>query len=204
MPLIEIVGYLGSVLIAVSLTMSNILKLRWINFFGASTFAVYGAIIGAYPVLVLNGYIAIVDIYYLVGMYRQHDYFKLTPADGPDDNYLRLFWNFYKDDIQKIFPKFDIDKYRNANFYFILRNLVPTGLFVYEEIEDETIHILLDYSLPDYRDLKNAKFIFFTTDFMNKRGYKRLVTESHRKIHDRYLKKIGFERVEENIFAKSV
>jgi hypothetical protein len=81
---------------------------------------------------------------------------------------------------------------------------VPTGLFVYKEMEDKTIHILLDYSLPDYRDLKNAKFIFFTADFMNKKGFKRLITESQHKIHDRYLKKIGFERVEENIFAKTV
>jgi EamA domain-containing membrane protein RarD len=54
---VDIIGYAGSVLIAVSITMNNIWKLRWINLFGAGTFAVYGLIVKAYPVFVLNSFI---------------------------------------------------------------------------------------------------------------------------------------------------
>jgi hypothetical protein len=39
MSLLELFGYFASVLIAVSLMMSNIKKLRWINFFGALAFS---------------------------------------------------------------------------------------------------------------------------------------------------------------------
>lgn len=70
MPLIEVYGYVGSVLIAVSLMMSNIFRLRWINLVGAGMFASYGAIIQAWPVAVLNGFIVLIDVYHLARLYR--------------------------------------------------------------------------------------------------------------------------------------
>ena len=57
--LYEIIGYSGSILVAVSLMMKNILKLRVINFFGASSFALYGYLVDAYPVLILNSFIVV-------------------------------------------------------------------------------------------------------------------------------------------------
>lgn len=70
MPIIELYGYLGSVLIAVSLMMSNILPLRWINLVGAGMFSSYGIIIEAWPVAALNGFIVLIDIYHLIKIYR--------------------------------------------------------------------------------------------------------------------------------------
>lgn len=200
----EIIGYIGSFLIAVSLMMKNIWMLRRINLIGAATFATYGAIIGAYPVLILNSFIALVDIYYLWGMYRKKDYFTLLPTNGPQGKLLLKFLDFYGDDIKKIFPKFDRSLYPEAQYYFILRNMIPTGLFVFIEEDKETIHILLDYAIPDYRDLKNAKFLFFTADFMKEKGYKKLITESYHEIHDKYLKALGFERLDEKTFIKTI
>lgn len=71
MPLIELYGYLGSALIAVSLMMSNIYRLRWINMVGAGMFASYGLIIQAWPVFVLNGFIVLINIYHLSRLYRK-------------------------------------------------------------------------------------------------------------------------------------
>lgn len=70
MPIIELYGYLGSVLVAVSLMMSNILSLRWINLVGAGMFSSYGVIIEAWPVAALNGFIVLIDIYHLIKLYR--------------------------------------------------------------------------------------------------------------------------------------
>lgn len=204
MDIYQIIGYVGSFLIAVSLTMKNIWMLRRINLVGASTFAIYGALIGAYPVLVLNSFIATVDIYYLWGMYRKKDYFTLLPTNGPQGKYLLKFLEYYGDDIAKIFPNFERSQYPDTQYYFILRNMIPTGLFVFVEEDEDAIHILLDYAIPDYRDLKNAKFLYFTADFMQEKGYKKLITESHHKIHDRYLKALGFERIDDKTFVKKM
>ena len=74
--LIEWIGYLGSALVAVSLTMSSIKKLRWYNLTGAAIFSFYGFAIGALPVALLNLFIVIADAYYLYLIYAQKDSFK--------------------------------------------------------------------------------------------------------------------------------
>ncbi|ACK47877.1 YgjV family protein [Shewanella baltica] len=69
----EWVGYLASVVVAISLMMSNIKKLRWWNLIGAALFVAYGVAIGAYPVALVNFFIVLIDIYYLVKLYREAD-----------------------------------------------------------------------------------------------------------------------------------
>lgn len=64
-PLIEYVGYLASILIAVSMFMKDIVKLRLVNLFGCIIFVIYAIIIKAYPVAVTNIIITFTNIYYL-------------------------------------------------------------------------------------------------------------------------------------------
>jgi hypothetical protein len=63
------------VLILISLMMSSILRLRLINMVGAAGFSLYGLLIGAYPVAVLNGIIVVVNAYYLVRILRAKEHF---------------------------------------------------------------------------------------------------------------------------------
>ncbi|HAS61257.1 MAG TPA: hypothetical protein DCS35_01010 [Vibrio sp.] len=63
---VEIIGYAASIMVALSLTMKDIIKLRVLNFIGCALFAIYGVMIGAWPVTVTNGFIACVNVYYLM------------------------------------------------------------------------------------------------------------------------------------------
>ncbi|MFW6213587.1 MAG: hypothetical protein ACOC8L_11865, partial [Spirochaetota bacterium] len=58
---LEWFGYAASVVILISLTMSSIVKLRWINLAGAVMFAAYGYLIGSIPTGSLNLGIALID-----------------------------------------------------------------------------------------------------------------------------------------------
>ena len=58
-PLIEWIGYLASILIAISMFMKDIVKLRFINLVGSLLFAFYGFSIKAYPVAIINSIIVI-------------------------------------------------------------------------------------------------------------------------------------------------
>ncbi|MBY6188148.1 YgjV family protein [Marinobacter hydrocarbonoclasticus] len=66
----EWIGYAASIVVAYSLMMSNIKKLRWWNLVGAALFVVYGLAITAYPVALVNGFIVFIDAYYLYKIYR--------------------------------------------------------------------------------------------------------------------------------------
>ncbi|WP_108126394.1 YgjV family protein [Saccharospirillum mangrovi] len=85
---LEIYGYLGSALIAISLMMGDIRKLRWINLVGASTFSSYGLMIQAWPVALLNGFIVLIDIVHLWQIYRRPAPLSQVDFDG-DDAYVR-------------------------------------------------------------------------------------------------------------------
>lgn len=204
---IQIVGYAGSVLIAVSITMNNIWKLRWINLFGASTFAVYGLIVRAYPVFALNSFITLVDIFYLFQMSRRRDYFTLAEVPQGSYMFLQKFLQFYKGDIGKYFPDFSWEKLQKPLCVFILRNLIPVGLFIYEAHSDGVAEIHLDYVRPEYRDLKNAHFLYAAQkENLNASGIFTLITRSRVKAHQNYLLKLGFETDPEDhtFFHKSV
>ncbi|PTA51135.1 hypothetical protein C9I43_11810 [Shewanella morhuae] len=69
----EWIGYLASVVVAISLMMSNIKKLRWWNLIGAALFVAYGIAISAYPVALVNFFIVLIDTYYLIKLYRETD-----------------------------------------------------------------------------------------------------------------------------------
>ncbi len=190
---IEIIGYTGSVLVAISLMMKNIFYLRRINLIGAAAFSLYGLLVGAIPVFVLNGFITIVDIYYIWDEKRKKEYFNLLPIDNNSNLLLKKFLEFYNNDIKKFFPDFDESKIEDDKSFFILRDLIPVGLFVYKEKNAHEILIELDYAIPDYRDLKNAHFVYFAqSNHFTKNGYKTLHVESKVSEHKKYLKKIDF------------
>ncbi len=191
----EIIGYTGSVLVALSLMMRNILRLRVINFFGAATFATYGYLVGAYPVLVLNGFITLVDLYYLVGMWSQKEHFSLMPVLDETHPYLTKFFEFHKDDIKQFFPGFDAATLNDPHCFFILRNLIPAGLFVFEKTAEDSVLIHLDYAIPDYRDFKNAKYVYSAEQkYLKERGVKKVTAKGEVQKHRKYLERMGFRK----------
>ena len=67
---IEIIGYFASVMVAISLMMKDIIWLRCLNFAGCSLFVVYGIYISAWPVAGMNAFVACINIYHLIKIYR--------------------------------------------------------------------------------------------------------------------------------------
>ena len=104
--ILQWMGYFASGIIAFSMTMNSIVKFRWINLVGASTFAIYGFLIGAFPVMLLNGIIVLVDIYYLQKIYATKHLFD-TVEIRPDSQYLIKFLDFHKEEIEQFFPGFE-------------------------------------------------------------------------------------------------
>ncbi|MGF1755285.1 YgjV family protein [Vibrio makurazakiensis] len=69
--MVEILGYAASIMVAISLTMKDIVRLRVLNFIGCALFTAYGVMIDAMPVVATNGFIACVNVYFLVKMQQE-------------------------------------------------------------------------------------------------------------------------------------
>jgi len=186
---IVLFGYAASVIIAVSLMMSSIVKLRTINLFGAMLFSSYGFIIKAYPVFLLNGFITLVDVYYLLQIFGEKEYFRILEVKT-NSEYLTYFLKFHKREITKFIPDFIFEPNDKYHVMFVLRDTVPAGLVCSEYLDDDCIYMKLDYAIPGYRDLKIGKYVF--QEILKKKKVKKIYSDSGNKKHEQYLRRMGF------------
>ena len=98
--IIEMAGYLGSVLVVVSMLMSSVIKLRIINTTGSTVSAIYALIIHSYPLALMNICLVIINIYNLAKLLKTENHYNLVQAKT-DDTFLEYFLNYYKNDIKK-------------------------------------------------------------------------------------------------------
>ncbi|MFT3894742.1 MAG: hypothetical protein QM730_24190 [Anaerolineales bacterium] len=198
----EMVGYIGSVLVAISLMMKSLWRLRIINLVGASFFTVYGLLIGALPVAGLNALIVGIDMYYLWQMSRQKDYFHLLEV-AHDSRYLKNFVEFYRKEIEEFFPSYLFKPKEDQLVVFVLRNMVPAGVLIVRP-RGEDADIFLDFVIPGYRDFRAGRFLFDeSSEYFWGHGIRRFVSDAGNVKHEAYLKRMGFQ-VEGNNYLRSV
>ncbi len=190
---IELIGYIASALIAISMMLSSILRLRLINLAGAAAFTVYGVLIGAIPVAILNGLIVLVNAHYLLRMLRAKEFFHLLSL-RPDSDYLSYFLGFYAEDIRQMIPGFEQRAGENQLTLFILRDCTPAGVFIAAEEPGGVLRVVLDYAIPRYRDFKIGRFLFVEqADFFRQRGIREIVVAPRTADFGAYLIQVGFE-----------
>lgn len=195
---LEWLGYMASFIVLISLLMSSVIKLRWINLLGSLVFAIYGFLIEALPVGIMNLGIVFINIYYLAKIYNSKDYFKTLPINT-DTDFFRYFLEFYKEDILTYFSKSKFDINDSIVSIYILRNMVPAGVFIASEYDSNTLKIELDYVIPEYRDFKIGNYLFETQkDYFLNKGYNKFVSISLNSKHDKYLEKMGFTKIIED------
>ncbi|HNK63415.1 MAG TPA: YgjV family protein [Anaerolineales bacterium] len=190
--LYELVGYIGSVTIAFSLTMKSLQRLRIINMMGAFFFILYALLIGAIPVAVLNCLTFSVNAYNLWQMWQQKDYFTLMEVRS-DSSYLRRFLEFYRSEISEFIPTYQFKPADDQVVVFILRNMLPVGLVIVRP-EREEARIFLDFVIPGYRDFRAGRFLFDqSAEFYREKGIVRLVSRPGSRKHETYLKRMSFQ-----------
>ena len=197
-------GYLASGVIVLSMMMSSIIKFRWINLIGALLFSVYGFLIGALPVGVLNGIIVLVDAYYLWQIYRKTEVFEILEIKAKSD-YLKRFLAFHNERIQGYSPGFDYQPDKNTLCFFILRNMAVAGLFIAQREQDTILKVQLDLVLPEYKDFKNGQYVYIQLrEQFIAAGYKTVIAEGNNKNYFSYLKKLGFVEEAAGVFKKEL
>ena len=68
---LEIFGYLGMILILLSMMMNSVEKLRWLNLAGSIISMVYGALTHTWPTAFLNFGLAVIHIVKLIRMRKK-------------------------------------------------------------------------------------------------------------------------------------
>lgn len=189
----ELVGYLGSLLIIISLTRTSILHLRLVGLAGSASFLIYSLLIQAYPIAVVNVVIIGVHLYFLRQLLSKKIEFFTSLELHKDSRYLDHFLGFHSDDIESHQPGFDFEPRDDQVRAFILRDTVPAGVFIGRTCDDDTIEVELDYVVPEYRDFKVANFLYSDrSGIFADHGRRRIWTRPGSPAHVKYFEKLGF------------
>ena len=105
---LEVIGWVGSILVVLSLMQARVLRFRWMNLIGAVIATGYNAWVGVWPFAAMNAAISIIDVYWLIRLYREaHDeaaYDVVEVASG--DAYFQRVVAVHASDIARSQPAF--------------------------------------------------------------------------------------------------
>ncbi|MBR0372907.1 MAG: YgjV family protein [Mogibacterium sp.] len=187
---LELFGYLGSVVILVSMLMTSVVRLRVINMIGSVIFTTYAILIHSFPTAFLNGCLVLVNIYQLWRLRhttRNYEVLRLDAGEG----FAAWFVNLYRDDIRRYFPTFEPEQAVGAEGFAVFYENQAAGLLLGKRRGGD-FDILIDYATPAYRDCSVGTHLYSQLPACN---VARLVCKTGGPEHIPYMQKMGFTRI---------
>ncbi len=197
-------GYLASLMLIFALLAKSDLKFRYFGMAGNIFFIAYALIVKAYPVLLTNIILLGINGYYCYKLLNLKEDFELMEFSGKE-KLIQKFLFFYKTDIESYYPVFKKEELEDNLNFVVLRNLVIANIFSVKVDEEGKGEVLINYTVPKYRDFKIGTFIFEREkDFLKNNGvkylhYSRVVNKNHKN----FLKKMNFKNTPEG-FVKNL
>lgn len=187
---VELIGYLGSALVVVSMLMTSVVRLRVINLIGSAIFTCYALVIKSYPTAAMNLFLVGINIYHLVRLLKEQRHYDLIRTDM-DDGYIAYLLDKNRDDIREWFPEFSAQEKRAEIAYLVCCDSNPAGLFLGRPAGNGALEVQLDYATPVYRDTTVGRYLHSR---LAQEGYKALIFKGHAPKHEGYMEKAGYRR----------
>lgn len=189
---VDLIGYVASALIVVSLAMRSVVKLRTVSLIGSIVFTIYGALIGAWPVIISNSMIAIINVWYLRRELADTGEMAAVAIE-PDAPFLVDYVRANGPEIAKSQPDYHPEP-GDTFVRLLTRHGLPAGVLAGEPVGQE-LHVKLDYVTPRYQDSQVARWLFGQgRSVFTDAGFQRLVTQASTTEHHTYLEVAGFHQ----------
>lgn len=199
---IDLLGYIASFIILVSLTMKSIVKLRWINAAGSLLFVVFAFLTRSMPTIAMNLGIIGIDLWYVLRLSHIKADYQLVKAER-GSAFLEFFYRAHRHEIEEIFGE---DAFMDAKgFSYFVCNGEIAGLFGWKENSPTECQIMIDFVTPKYRDTKIGRYFFDQQlPLFRDKGYTRFVYKNVGPRHWKYLARIGFKPEVMGSFVKDL
>ncbi|WP_062381037.1 hypothetical protein [Demequina pelophila] len=202
--LLEVIGWIGSILVVASLTQARVWRFRWMNLAGSLIATAYNAIFGIWPYFAMNLAIVFINIYWLIRLSRErHDaaVFGVLELD-PADPYLQHLLTVHAKDIAKCEPRFAADAMAGSGrrrTYLVVRGDEAVGVVAVRDQGDGVGRLELDWVKPRFRDFTPGEFVHRESGILTKAGFRRLEVEVHEGTDRDYLERMGFAQQGERL-----
>ena len=191
---VEVVGYVASALVVLSLTMTSVVRLRLISLAGSITFAAYGLLISSVPIIVTNAAIALINVWFLRTELGGRRDLGVSPVDVTTP-FLVDFVQFHLEDIHRFQPGFVLPTGDDVVALLLTRDGLPAGTVIgrrrHGDHGDEVL-IELDYVLRQFRDSRLGVWLYRGGAVFRAFGVDRVVSLPGTDAHRPYLERVGF------------
>ncbi len=160
-------------------------------------FLLAGVIIHSHVITISALLSALVNIYRLRVHIAKNRSLEVIFIADREDHYLNHFIDYYREDIEKYFPRFDFKIEDEFLVALLFSKMETVGMIIAEIKDADTLRICIDYMVPKHRNSQLAKTFYQCEmrciDFL---GYRNLYIEPQSKAHNIYLERIGFRLVD--------
>jgi hypothetical protein len=195
---LEIIGWLGSALVIVSLAQARVLRFRVLNLAGAVLAVVYNVALAIWPFAAMNAIIAVIDLYWLRRLLgERHDPSAYSVVEvGAHDAYLEHVLEVHLDDIRSFQPSYavptDPDGGARRWAFLVQREAETVGAVVVRDSGDGSAVVELDYVTPRFRDFTPGEFVYERSGVFAAHGLRQLVADPELATQTTYLRRVGF------------
>lgn len=153
----ELVGYLASGLVVVSLAMTSVVRLRVVSLIGSAIFVSYGLMLPSVPIIITNVAVAALNVWFLAKEFRPNRDLGAVPiaADAP---FLVDFLRSHHPDIRRTWPAF-AGVHQGDFVLLLVRDGLPAGALAGKQ-EGNTLLLNLDYVMSAYRDSRIGQWLY--------------------------------------------
>ncbi len=187
---LEIIGYIGSFLVVISMLMSSIVRLRIINTIGSVISGVYAVICGALPLALMNLCLIIINVVNLIRLLGSRKPYELVEGNA-EDPLVKYFQDYYCEDIKTFFPAFSGTGTENDTAFITCCQGTPIGRLLGKR-KGDAVDLVVDYTTPAYRDCSAGKYLHevLPNSGVHTLCFSRPLTEQHKA----YLEKMGYTK----------
>lgn len=182
----EIVGWVGTALVVVSMLQTRITRLRLVNLLGSTVTVVYAAAIQSWPVLALNVLLALIQIWNLWKLWHTRhdpDEYRAVAVD-PGSEIVAHVIRQHEDLVPADVP---------ADVGFLVLHGDTLAGVVLARVQQDVAVLDVDYVIPAYRDLTPGEFVFHRSGVWAMLGVRAVRSSAG---GDAYYGRIGFARVD--------
>jgi hypothetical protein len=201
MPLLDIVGWLGSALLIYSVMQARVLRFRVLNLVASAVLAGFNAALEIWPMVAMNVALCGINLWHIRTLVRtRHDAATYDVLEvGPQDEYLRHVLRVHEADILRHQPDFVWDGAAQGHVAFLVQRGDETvGVVLVRDAGDGVARVALDYVTPRFRDFSPGEFVWRRSSALRDRGFSSVLTPE--RMVGPYYARLGFEPRENGAF----
>jgi hypothetical protein len=178
MSALDLVGWIGSGILVLSLLQTRVLRFRIINLVGTVILLVFNALIMVWPMVALNALLGVINVWFVWTYLRdRHNEaaFEVLEVDR-DDAYLQRILAVQAEDIERFHPGFTCPTAKERDHSFVILKGTEIVGVVLLDADGDIAQIKLDYVVPRYRDFTPGEFLWRKSDFLRGLGFRHVMT----------------------------